>query len=81
MLDRGSAEVARAFKQLSTERQMGFGIGPIPIRAIWEWLDREQVDDKLLRRYLETLMMAIDARVCRRLQAQSKANRPSRDAP
>lgn len=41
MPDIGSTSwLFRAFRDLSTERQLGMSIGPIPLSAIWAYSDR-----------------------------------------
>lgn len=72
------------FRLLSTERQFGMGVGPIPIRAIWDWMDRAGIGDPILRRFVETILMSVDARVCGRQRAAEEAKRPpskATDAP
>jgi hypothetical protein len=41
----GLALYYSAFWDLSTCRQVGFGIGPIPLTAIWEYADRKGLDE------------------------------------
>lgn len=36
----GASWVLRAFWELSTERQSGFGAGPIPFSAVMRWAER-----------------------------------------
>lgn len=36
----------RAWSDLSTCRQIGMALGPIPITAIYEWADRKGFDDE-----------------------------------
>ena len=78
-LDVGGWELARTFQKLSTERQIGMGIGPLPIRAIWEWETREGIFDSTLREHVETILMTLDALVCKRLRAEMEANRPTKE--
>ena len=35
----------KAFRDLSTERQVGMSVGPIPLSAIWAYSDRHQLGD------------------------------------
>jgi hypothetical protein len=66
------------FSKLSTERQLGMSAGPIPIRIIWEWLDREGVADRALRDHLETVLMLVDALYSKRMRdAAEVKNRPT----
>lgn len=55
------------------------GAGPIPIRAVWDWLDREGIFDSELREFLETILMEIDARVCARMRKENEAKRPAKE--
>lgn len=71
-LDAGGWAIARAFQKLSTERQVGMGIGPIPIRAVWDWEDREGIYDPELRDFIETILMSVDALACKRLGAKNE---------
>lgn len=41
----GAATIWNAFWELSTERQVGFGVGEIPFRAIVTYADRYGVHD------------------------------------
>jgi transposase InsO family protein len=74
-LDHGTYEFARAYALLSSERSNGMGIGPIRIRAIWEWLDRAGIQSPLIRRHAENVIMAVDGLTLR------KSNRPQSAAP
>jgi len=55
------------------------GIGPIPIRAIWDWELREGIFDALLRDHVESILMMVDALVCTRLRAELEAKRPPKE--
>jgi hypothetical protein len=73
-MDRGTYEFARAYALLSSERSSGMGVGPIHIRAIWEWLDRAGIQSPLIRRHAENVITAVDGLTLRR------ANRPQPSA-
>ena len=70
--------MAHAFQKLSTERQIGMGIGPIPIRAVWDWEQREGIADPLMRDFVEAILMGVDALVCKRMRAESEVKRPAK---
>lgn len=80
-LNAGSWALLRVFVKLSTERQIGMGVGPIPIRVIWEWLDREGVWDAELRDFIESVLMGVDALVSTRMRNESEAKRPAPKEP
>lgn len=79
MLDDGARELAQAFVKLSTERQIGMGMGPIPIRAIWDWEAREGIFDAELRDFVEAVLMGVDALVCQRMRKESEAKKPTKE--
>jgi hypothetical protein len=67
--------LARAYAKVSTCRAIGAaGLGPVPVTAIWEWLDRNGITDPALCRHVEDVLGAVDAAAMRR------ANRPPTDA-
>lgn len=80
-LDASGWALAGVFMKLSTERQIGMGVGPIPISKVWEWEDREGIYDPELRDFIEAVLMAVDARVCARLRKESEAKRPAKEPP
>lgn len=65
-LDAGGFVLARAYALLSTERSNGFGLGPIRISKVWEWLDRKGIRDPYIRTHVEDVITAIDAITLRR---------------
>jgi hypothetical protein len=76
-LDRGTMDLAVAYAQLATCRTytMG-GAGPIPITAVWEWEDRNGIEDPVLRRHVEEVLSAVDGATLRKARA---ANAPGPD--
>lgn len=79
MLDRGATELLVVFKKLSTTRAMGMTIGPIGIDKIWHWEERTGIDDPLLQRHLESILLGVDGIVCKRLREKAEANRPRKE--
>lgn len=76
MLDAGADELMRVFRKLSTERQMGWSMGPIPISAIWCWEEREGISAPELRDFLEAILMGVDAKVCAKLREEPAKRKP-----
>jgi hypothetical protein len=66
--------LARAYVQLSTCRQSGMGLGPIPATAVWKWQGRNGIRDPFVCRHVEDVIAAIDVITLRR------ANKPSSPA-
>lgn len=47
-----------AFQRLGTERQLGFGVGPIPVTAIEAWATRRFADPLVAEFFVEALLVA-----------------------
>ncbi len=41
----GAEPLLVAFAELSTERSIGFQVGPIPLSRVWDYCDRWGLDD------------------------------------
>jgi hypothetical protein len=71
--DPGVALLAGAYAVLSTERHFGMGaVGPIPIGAVWNWIDRHELTGTPAGERFEDLMLAVDAETMMR-QRKPKA--------
>jgi hypothetical protein len=81
-LDDGGMILARAYAKVSTCRAIGAaGLGPVPVTAIWDWLDRNGITDPALCRHVEDVLGAVDAAAMRRANRPPAAEGPNIKAP
>lgn len=80
-LDSGGLLLANAYALISRSRPGGFGLSAIPPAAIWEWLDRNSVADRFVRKHFEDVMIAVDNITLRRASKKASASPPKPEAP
>jgi hypothetical protein len=59
----------RAFRDLSTDRQQGFGIGPIPWTSLDRYAVRHAIDDPDEFDRFRQLMQAMDSAYCEHVKS------------
>ncbi len=74
-MDVGTAYLVRAFAECSTERQVGFTIGPIPRSALVTWAREKNLDHDVTD-HLIRVLRSVDSRML--VRARAAANAPTR---